>query len=242
MTIESGSSTLPRRTDHRLFLWAAIAAFAIVVAGFARSYFLKGLFGSPPLTGLLHLHGLVMTLWFMLLIVQVRLVGSGRIDLHRRLGMFGGLVAVLVIVIGTMTAITGARLGHSPGPPPLVFLAIPLGEMVAFAALVGLGLGYRQRGAIHKRLIVLASLSMLTPAIARIPLDVIHNGGLPVFFALTDVVLLACIGLDTVRNRRLHPAFGWGFLFIIAGQGLRFWLAGTPLWQSFAGWLVGQPA
>jgi hypothetical protein len=226
------------RADRSIYTWAALAAVIIVFAGFARTYYLKGLFGETTLTRLLHAHGLVMTLWFALFVVQVRLVAAKRIGLHRRLGMLGAALAVLVVGVGTLTAITAAKNGHSPGPPPLVFLAIPLGDMVVFAALVGLALGYRHRASIHKRLILLSSLSMLTAAIARIPVDVIHNGGLPVFFALTDLCLLLCIGFDTVKNRRLHPAFGWGFLFIFASQAFRFWLAGTPQWLSFATWLV----
>ena len=127
----------------------------------------------------------------------------------------------------------------TPGPPPLVFLTIPLGDMVVFSVLVSLGLAFRRRPMIHKRLLLLSSLGMVTAAIARIRLDFIQQGGLPMFFALTDLCLLLCIGYDTAKNRRLHPAFGFGFLFIIASQAFRFWFSGTPQWLSFAQWLVG---
>jgi hypothetical protein len=180
-----------------------------------------------------------MTLWFTLFFVQVRLVAIQRVNLHRRLGMFGAALAAMVVGVGTLTAITGARNGVSPGPPPLVFLTIPLGDMVVFAVLVSLGLAYRQRAMVHKRLLLLSSLSLLTAAIARIPVDFIRNGGLPMFFGLTDLCILTCVCVDTVKNRRLHPAFGWGFLFIIGSQAFRFWLAGTPGWLRFATWLVG---
>ena len=51
------------------------------------------------------------------------------------MGVFGALLAALVVVMGVTTAITAARLGHTPGPPPLVFLTIPLGDMLVFPAL-----------------------------------------------------------------------------------------------------------
>jgi hypothetical protein len=228
-----------RRTDRAIYTWAALAAVIVVFAGFARSYYLKGVFGTPALSGLVHLHGIVMTLWFALFFVQVRLVASGRVDLHRRLGIFGGVLALLVVGVGTLTAITGARNGATPGPPPLVFLAIPLGDMVVFSVLVSLGLAYRRQPMMHKRLLLLSSLGMVTAAVARVPLDFIRSGGLPAFFATTDVLILLCVAYDTVKNRRLHPAFGFGFLFIIASQAFRFWLAGTPQWLRFATWLVG---
>jgi hypothetical protein len=54
-----------------------------------------------------------------------------------------------------------------------------------------------------------------------------------------DLCILGCIVFDTVKNRRLHPAFGWGFLFVVGSQAFRLWLSGTPQWMSFAKWLVG---
>ena len=226
-------------SGSHFYTWAAITTIVIVFAGFARSYYLKELFGTPALPGLLHLHGLVMTLWFVFFLVQIRLIAAGRADLHRRVGVGGALLATLVVVVGVTTAITAARLGHTPGPPPLVFLTIPLGDMVVFPALVGTGLFFRRRSDFHKRFMLLSSLSLLTAAISRIPLNFISAGGLPLFFGLTDLCIVTCVAYDTVKNRRLHPAFGWGVLVIVASQVLRFFLAGTSAWMQFATWLVG---
>lgn len=229
----------PRRAvDRGIYTWAAFAAVIIVFAGFARTYYLKSLFGAPALSTLVHVHGLVMTLWFTLFFVQVRLVAAHRIQTHKRLGYFGGALAIAVLAVGTMTAITAARNGATPGPPPLVFLTIPLGDMVVFATLVSLGLGYRNRPAIHKRLLLLSSLGIITAAIARIPIDALRNAGLPAFFGLTDLIILSCIIIDTTKNRRLHPALAWGFAFILASQVTRFAIAGTPQWLAFAKWLT----
>jgi hypothetical protein len=79
---------------------------------------------------------------------------------------------------------------------------------------------------------------LLAPAIARIPLQFIETGGPLVFFGLTDLCALACIAFDTIRNRRLHPAYLWGALLVIASQPLRLMLAGTNAWMQFATWLV----
>ena len=239
MSVVTSSAATRTSADRGIYTWAALLAVLIVFSGFARSYYLKGFFGSSALSGLVHLHGLVMTLWFLLFVVPVRLVAARRVDLHRRLGFFGGFLAAAVVAVGTMTAIVSARNGHTPGPPPLVFLAIPLGDMVMFSVLVSLGIGYRRRPAMHKRLLLLSSLGMVTAAVARIPLEALAKGGIPVFFAVTDLCILGCIAIDTVKHRRLHPAFGWGFLFVIGTQGFRLWFSGTPQWMSFATWLVG---
>src|SRR5882757_6372112 len=190
----------------------------IVLAGFARTYYLKGLFGNPPLPGLLvHIHGFVMTSWVVLFIAQVSLVARHRTRTHQRLGVLGGMLAGLIVIVGVLTAIAEVARGSSPGPPPLQFLVIPLGDMLVFAILVGAALYFRRRRLdVHKRLMLLAAVNLMAPAIARIPLHFIETGGPLAFFGLTDLCLLACIGYDTIRNRRLHPAFLWGALFIIA--------------------------
>jgi hypothetical protein len=237
----SANSTLSSKGfDRRLYSWVAVVAALIVFAGFARTFYLKGVFGTPALSELLLTHGTVMTLWFALIIVQLRLVAAGRTDLHRRLGVFGAILVVLILAVGVTTAIDAARRGASPAPEitPLMFMAIPLVDLVVFAILVGGALWNRRRSDTHKRLMLLATLSILTPGIARIPLAFIQQGGLPVVFGLTVLSVIICVVVDTVKNRRLHPAFGWGGTLVVASVPLRLILAGTAAWTQFATWLV----
>lgn len=225
--------------DRRLYTWMTVFIPIIVLAGFARTYYLKGFFGTPALPGLLvHLHGIVMTSWVALFVTQVWLVASRRTRLHQRLGVLGAILAVLVLFVGILTAISAAARGASPGPPPLQFLVIPLGDMLVFAVLIGTALYFRRRMEIHKRLMLLAAVNLLTPAIARIPLHFIEIGGPLVFFGLTDLCVLGGVAFDTVKHRRLHPAFLWGTLLVVASQPLRLLLAGTDVWMRFASWLV----
>src|SRR5207244_3974379 len=127
--------------------------------------------------------------------VQVRLAGTGRLAIHRKLGVYGAVIAALVLIVGTTAAIISAAEGRSPpgAPPPLVFLAIPIGDMLLFAILVSAALWFRKRPEYHKRLMVTATLGILTAPIARIPIDVLQQGGLPAFFGAMDLILLAFI-------------------------------------------------
>lgn len=233
------ANVISRAVDRRIYTWGALAAIAIVFSGFARTYYLKASFGTPALSTLVHAHGLAMTLWFLFFLMQVRLVAMKRTDLHRRAGVFGAVIALAVFILGTLTAITAAKLGHTPGPPPLIFLVIPLGDILVFALLVGTALYFRRRSDIHKRLMLLSCVGMVSAAMARLPFDFVQNGGPPVFFAMTDLLMLSCVAYDTIKHRRLHPAFGWGALFVVLSQPVRLMLAGTPAWQGFAAWLVG---
>ena len=106
---------LRRIDERRLFATAAKVVVAVVLIGFAQSYYLKLLFGTPPLSGLLHLHGAVMTLWFVLFVAQIALVSRERTDLHRRLGVFTAAWACVVVVVGSLTAIAAARAARLTG-------------------------------------------------------------------------------------------------------------------------------
>ena len=230
-----------RVNDRRLYILAAILTPLIVFAGFARTYYLKPFFNVPDLAGrIVHLHGLVMTAWVLLFVTQVSLVATRRTKIHMRLGILGAVLAALVVVVGVLTALYAAAraIPTITDPPPLSFLIIPLGDMLIFSILIGLALYFRRKLDVHKRLMLLAGINLLTPAIARIPLDFIINGGPLVFFGLTDLCLLACVAFDIIKHRRLHPVFLWGSIFIIAMQPLRLLLAGTNAWINFASALV----
>lgn len=228
-----------RVPEQRLYLVASVMALLVVIAGFARTYYLKNFFDGPPLSTLLHLHGLLMSSWFALVVVQVRLVAAHRVDVHRQLGKLGAVLAVLVLLVGIYTAVSAARLGHSPGPPPLIFLVIPLGDMLVFAALVGSGLYFRNRRRdAHRRLMLLASVGLLTAAIVRIPVPILQKGGIVAAFSLTCLGVIICVLIDTVHNRRLHPAFLWGGLLVLLSWPARLALSGTAVWMQFARWIT----
>jgi len=165
-------------------------------------------------------------------------VKIGRVALHRKLGVVGALLAALVVGVGTTTALTAARTYCPPGVPRLAVLSVTLGDLVGFSILVPLALVFRRQAPTHKRLILLASLSILTAAVARIPLDFIATGGVELFFCLTDLCIVACVSLDAMKNRRLHPAFLWGCLFVFSEQLFRVYLSGAPHWLHHVAWLT----
>ena len=232
------------RRDRRFFTGMAVAAMLTVLAGFAPSYYLKTVLGRPGISGmqtlspLLHLHGLVFTTWIVLFLVQTRLVATRRIALHRRLGVAAVVVAALMVVVGFAAAVDAARRGSTPpgGPPPLVFLAVPMADLAIFSTLVVAGVWFRRRAEVHKRLMLTSTISILTPAIARLP-GVIAGGPLT-FFALTDLFVVACLVYDKVTRGRVHPAFWWGGGLLLASQIGRLAISGTGAWLALATWLT----
>ena len=249
------ASRPPRRADHRFYTWACVAAFAVVFTGFARTYYLRLLTRAPALPWLLHLHGGLMTLWFVLFLVQTRLIASRRIAVHRRLGIFGAVLAGLMVVVGATVALRGtARDIHHPhagGPPPLMIMGFFLAVLLVFATLVGVALLLRRRSDYHKRLMLLSCLSMVGPGLTRIPFDhvpalaFLKSGGLFGLFDLLLLLVYACIAWDTWRHCRLHPAFVGGALLMIAVEDpawLVWHFLSTATWTRIATWLVSRIA
>jgi hypothetical protein len=228
-----------RQGARRFYVGMAIAVLITVFLGFSHSYFLKAYYGTPELSLLVHIHGLVFTSWVLLFLAQTSLVATGHTDRHRKLGVAGAVLAALLLIVGTATAILrvkGGRPSPIPGVPPLSFLAVPLFDMVAFAMLIGAGLVLRNRPETHKRLMTLATIALTSAPIAR--LSFVRPGGPPAFFGLTDLFIVAMLVYDFATRGKAHPATIWGGLVIVASQPLRLMISGTPAWLAFAGWLT----
>jgi hypothetical protein len=216
-----------------------VVAAAVVVFGFAKTYYLKEFFGTPALPLLLHVHGLVMSSWLVLLITQTWLVEAHRVQVHKRLGIAGGYLAFAILCLGTTAGIWAARSGHAPpGIPPLAFLVVPLGDMLVFATLIGAAFYYRQRPELHKRLMLVGTLGILGAGVARWPVAIIQQAGPVAYFGIPDLLIIGCAIFDTVRTRRLSPAYLWGGLFVILSHPARFLLASTSAWMTFAHWIT----
>ena len=228
-----------RQGTRRFYVGVAIAVLITVFLGFSRSYFLKGYYGTPELSLHVHIHGLVFTSWVLLFLAQTTLVATDRTDLHRKLGVGGAVLAALLLIMGTTTAILRVKGGASspiPGVSPLSFLAVPLFDMVVFAMLIGAGLVLRNRADTHKRLMTLGTIALTSAPIAR--LAFVRPLGPPAFFGLTDLFIVAMLVYDLATRRKVHPATIWGGLVILASQPLRLMISGTPAWLAFAGWLA----
>ena len=241
MTANLSVAGTKQGTRRRFYVGVAIAVLITVFLGFSRSYFLKAYYGAPELTLLLHIHGLVFTSWVLLFLAQTTLIATDRTDLHRKLGVGGAVLAALVLIVGTTTAILRVKSGRPspiPGVSPLSFMAVPLFDMVVFAMLIGAGLGLRNRPDTHKRLMTLATIALTSAPIARLPGVV--QAGPPAFFGLTDLFIVAMLVYDLATRRKVHPATIWGGLVIVASQPLRLMISGTPAWLAFAGWLTSQ--
>jgi hypothetical protein len=230
------------RRERRFFTGMAIAMALVCVAGFAPSYYLKAHFGTPQLKPLLHFHGMVFTLWMVLLIVQTSLISAAKVRLHRQLGVAGAVLVVLMVVSGA-AVIYGRGTTITPQVPHemiLAFLAIAVVALLLFPVLIGAALYFRRNTAAHKRLILLGTTVFLTAAVHRLLMWLVDPAVTPpVFFGATDLFIVALAAYDFLSRGRVHPATLWGGLAVVASQAGSLLLAGSTLWMTFAHWITG---
>ena len=228
-----------RRSDSVFFPLMAITMVLIVFAGFAPTYYFKSQFNGPPLSLLKMIHGAAFTAWIALLVTQTGLIASNRRDLHRKLGVAGACLAVVMVVLGTMLAVDALRRGvFVPGVSAIAFFAVPMGDMAGFIVMVFLGVINRKRLDYHKRYMLLGTALIIDAATARIRLDVIQQAALPMAFLVSDLFILAMALYDLATKRRVHPATIWSGIIIISSQALRMWIGGTQAWHDLVALLL----
>jgi hypothetical protein len=208
----------------RLYLQAVLAVAVLVFVGFARSYYLRGLFFHVrAITLLVHAHGMLMSAWIVLFATQALLIARRRPDLHRRLGVAGAALAPTLVLIGSLT-VAAAIHRRFPEAGALrfgrIFVEFDGLSLWLFGAMVCAALLWRRRPEVHKRLMLIATVALLPPAVGRIAEYFLPGSDwdLLIAAATTSVFAVVCALTDALRHGRLHPAMAWGTACVLAAN------------------------
>jgi hypothetical protein len=241
------------RADRARFFYAGAVAVLLVVMfwGFQQFYLHGRAFPNrplaPPIRGVLIAHGVAMTAWMVLLLVQPLLIANNRYRQHMALGKIGAVLAACIVLLGWRIGISAARVA----PPEFSlwnlnakqFLTVPVISITIFAGFVALGVWKRARPEIHKPMMLLATLAAIPAALDRIPAigDLYRHTVLGTVFGpffsslvLGAAFLLVKWALTGAFNK--YFAAGWAFLAVASAGIMR--LATTPAWDRFAGFLL----
>jgi hypothetical protein len=226
--------------DRIFFSAMIVALWAAVLYGFARTYFLAGMLSASLPNHLIHIHGAAFTLWMVLLVVQSALISAKKVAWHRTLGMAGMGLAVAMVVLGVLAATDSLRRGAAPlGLDAKTFFVIPISAIAMFAVLVYFAYRARRKPAVHKRLILIATIDIAGAAFARWPIAILQAKP-PLLNLVTLAFLLAIVGYDLVSLRRVQKTTIWASLFVMVVQLVRVPIGFTPAWHSFATWVAGK--
>jgi hypothetical protein len=213
----------PRRRGRRgFYVGMGVVAVLVVIAGFHPA--IRGeAGGTRALPTLVRLHGFLFTAWLALFIAQARLVATGRVAVHRRLGLAAAVLAPAMVAVGVVTTIRGARRGWPFDGDPLGFMVHPLGDLLAFSLLVGAALWFRRRPEVHKRLLLLATVGPMMNA----PITHINEQlpaavrATPLFLVPMALLLFAGAVHDRITRGRFHPVTLWGAVILFAFGNVR---------------------
>ena len=226
-----------RRFDHYFFSGTAWLMLASVLLGFGPTYFWAGVFNAPLPSRIIHIHGAVFSAWILFLIVQNSLAWAGRVDIHRKLGLAGFLLACLMVIVGWAAATD--RLARGTAPPGLdtySFYIVPMTDMIIFGTLIFFAFRARRDPSTHKRIIYVATVGVLIAAIARFPLRwLFHNAAHAAIASYAFLVML--VAYDLWSTRKIHRATLWASALLIFIQQIRLPIGQTAAWHALAAWV-----
>jgi hypothetical protein len=240
-----------RQGTGYFYVWMAGICALIAFGGFAPTYWLQlpaGTFVGPPL---LHLHGLLFSAWTLLLLSQTLLAANGRLEHHRAWGLAGISLATAMVAVGLAAALytltTGLAAGY--GDRSRAFAILPVSAIALFAGFFIAAIANLQRPEAHKRLMLLATFSLLQAAMARVFFILATGGGPglrpglgappPLAIALVpslllELLIVAGIVHDWRSRGRPHPVWLIGLVVMTAVILLRGPISATPAWLAAA--------
>ena len=232
-------------------VWMAAVCVLLAFGGFAPTYWLQlpaGTFVGSPLV---HLHAILFSAWPLFLLSQTLLAANGRLSHHRAWGLFGISLATALVIIGTATAIESMNRGLAAGygDRSRAFIILPLSALAMFGGFFIAAIANIRNSEAHKRLMLLASFSLLGAAMARVFFVLITGGGPglrpglgappPLAIGLVPSLileLLIVVGIvhDWRTRGRPHRVWLIGAAVMTAVILLRGPISGTHAWLNFA--------
>ncbi len=221
--------------DQKFFTRMAMVMTAIILLAFAQ-FSARGLADLPGAPVWVHLHGVAMVAWLVLLTGQNMLVESRNLALHRKLGWLALPVILAVLATGYIAGYMALRLDRVPfffSDP--FFLALTWVETTAFGVMVLWGITLRKQTQWHRRIMIGATFIALEPAFGRLlPMPFIGQQG-------EWIIMLIQLGFVAVLGRhdrkvlgQVHPATIITGVILVAIHVINQSLAILPAWQGYA--------
>jgi hypothetical protein len=237
------------------YAWMAGVCALIAFGGFAPTYWLQlppGTFVGSPL---LHLHSLLFSAWTLFFLTQTALVARGKVQKHRAWGLLGISLATAMVLVGIAVADEALtrRLASGFGDRARAFQIASTSMIMLFAGYVCAAIVYIRKPEIHKRLMLLATIAVLPPAIARVfyLINVGMSAGLRPGLApprtvesvlapalMADALILVGMIYDLRTRGRVHPTYIIGGLIMVGVHVLRAPVSTTQWWYGVADFMA----
>jgi hypothetical protein len=209
----------------------------LVIIGFG-SAMIKGEKSPLDLPLLFHIHALVYMAWFLLFILQTKLISHHKYNLHKNLGYSSIFIVIAMLVTGFLMSITSYERGTSPVPGTTIeqFMSFPLLDLSGLFIFYLLGILNRSKAMTHKHCMLICSIAIMDPAIARLGMSL----GVPPLILLIHIGLVALVMIYDKRSAgKIHFITWMGLAFIILRLAFIFTIGGTEAWASLMNSIYG---
>jgi len=230
--VTKGRIQLKNEQGERFFLVMGLVLLAIVIGGFVPPVLARP-GGAASMPMLLHVHGAVFVSWFLIFCAQARLAGSGSLTLHMRFGKASVLVAVVMVILGYFV-IRGAYANPDwsiAGMPGAASVMFPFTDILNFSIAYSLALANRRNPSSHKRLMLLAGILIIDPAVARLVMTL--GAAAPLIVILELLLFGALFTYDIVTRRRPSWATMLGLGLFAVALAAKLTVSHHPAWRSF---------
>ena len=209
----------------------------LVIAGFGSIMFKED--RSPfDLPFLFHIHAAVYISWFLLFILQTKLISNHNYNLHKKLGYSSIALVIGMLVTSFLMSATSYSRGTSPIPDTTIqqFMSLPLLDLVGLIVFYTLGVFNRSKAILHKHCMLICSIAIMDPALARFTLSL----GVPPLAVLFHIGLIALVMTYDKRNAGTINVITWlGLAFVVLRSVFFFTVAGTESWASLMDAIYG---
>jgi hypothetical protein len=230
-------------TNYRPLFYPLAGALLVlwVIAGFWPQYYRPLFTGEilmPRVSGWgIHVHSAIFLLWVAGFAAQALIVRQGYAHVHRRFGVAFAAFGFTAAIVGTCAAfavILGRiRDGFSVDRGATVLFFV-INDVAMFAGFLAAAIHFRNRREIHKRLMLLATLSLAYVGMGRLlarlaPVLLVEYRWAAMLVMLSPI--LAAMGHDLYRRRSIHPVYLIGFVLFTL-RLLRMPLAESEAWRE----------
>jgi hypothetical protein len=193
-------------------------------------------------------HAILFSCWLALLTVQILLVRTKRLRVHKKLGRAGFLLVPLMAYSAVAAELHSQRFYIHRHDDDLHFFILPLFYAAAFAVLSFWALLVAKRDPVsHKRLILLATTVIVGAAYARWwgnELTTLFGDGfwgtIVNTFTGTNLLLVAGVGYDIATRGRVHRTYLIVVPAILAGELICSYVYHADWWMPVARQLIGM--
>ena len=251
LTADARPQAVARPRASHFYFYMAVSCAAVAFIGFAPTYWLPLASKTFKANPVIHLHGMLFFAWSLFLVFQTWLATSGQVARHRSVGMIGVSFATAMTIMGTLAAINAMKESAAIGmrDQGVAFVIVPLGGIVFFAITFTLAVINVRRPEIHKRLMLLAAISILDAAVARWFLTFLAPPGTvgppPVAVTIPPalvayLLIVVALVFDWRVRGRPHAVYVIGGTALVALKVLSLPISASEYWHRFAGGLLAM--